>query len=108
MPDRLQCVAAEQFDHPAGSGTDVDEASERLIDRCAGDGLLDFALGDVERADLVPDLRVRREIARCRFGAFDTDPVELGGVRFEQRLLASSAQASISSNIGAGAVAARR
>ena len=75
---------------------------DRAADReRAADGLLDLALGHVERADLVPDLRVRGEIARRGFGSLVRMRASFEASASKRALLASSAQASISSNMGA-------
>ena len=57
MPIACWRRAAEQLDHPAGAGADVDQPAERLVAERAADRLLDLAFGDVKRADLVPDVR---------------------------------------------------
>ena len=53
-PDRLAGARAEQLDHPAGAGADIDQPAERSLAERAVDRALDFAFGDMERADLVP------------------------------------------------------
>src|SRR3546814_5861000 len=42
---------AEQLDHTAGAGADVDEPADRPVSESAGDRRLDLALGDVERSE---------------------------------------------------------
>ena len=55
--DRLRRARAEQLDHPSGAGADIDQPAERALAQRAVDRALDLAFGDVERADLVPDVR---------------------------------------------------
>ena len=99
--DRLAGARAEQFDHPAGAGADVDEAAERPLAKRAIDRALDLALGDVERADLVPDLGVAGEIAVGSLGALGADrfgPRRVGGEQCLRRRRPPSS--SISANSG--------
>ena len=84
--DRLGCARAEQLDHPAGAGADVDQAAERPFAKRAVDRPLDLALGDMERADLVPHLGMAGEIAVGGLGALGADGFGARRVGGEQRL----------------------
>src|SRR3546814_6468594 len=64
---------AEQLDHTAGAGADVDEPADRPVSESAGDRRLDLALGDVERAKLVPFRGMLGEIAFGCGGAIGLD-----------------------------------
>ena len=62
-------LAAEQFEHAAGAGAEIQQRTERLVgERCA-DRLLDRRVGDVQLADAVPFGGVRAEIGLRRGGA---------------------------------------
>ena len=67
--ERLGGTGAEQFDHPPGTGADVEQGTERAVREGGGDGALDRAFGNVERADRVPRLGMGGEIARGGLGA---------------------------------------
>ena len=82
--DRVASTRAEQLDHPAGAGADVDEAAEDAVAERPVDRPLDLALGDVQRADLVPDLGVAGEIAVGGLGALGADRLGPRGVGCEQ------------------------
>ena len=71
--DRLARARAEQLDHPAGAGADIDQPAERPLAERRVDRVLDLAFGDMERADLVPHLGVAGEIAVGGLGAFGAD-----------------------------------
>ena len=86
MPIACAGARPEQLDHPAGAGADIDQPAERPSAERTVDRPLDLALGDVERADLVPHFGVAGEIAVGRLGALGADrlgPRRIGG---EQRL----------------------
>ena len=68
-----------------GAGADVDQPAERPLAERAVDRALDLALGDVERADLVPDLGMAGEIAVGGLGALGADGLGAGRVGSEQR-----------------------
>ena len=99
--DRLARARAEQLDHPAGAGADVDQPAERSLAERSVDRALDLAFGDMERADLVPDLGMGGEIAVGGFGALGADRLGPRGIGGEQRVgRRRRAQWSISANIG--------
>ena len=85
-PDRLLGARPEQLDHSAGAGADIDQPPERPVAERALHRLLDFAFGDVERADRVPHFGVGGEITGRGFGAVGADGVEPRRVGLEQGL----------------------
>ena len=74
---------AEQLDHPAGAGADVDEPAEMALAERPVDRPLDLALGDVQRADLVPNLGMTGEITVGSLGALAADRFGSRGVGCE-------------------------
>ena len=71
---------AKQFDHPAGAGANVHQPSKRRAAKRTINRLLNFALRDVERADLIPNLGMACKIAIGCFGAFTADRFGPGGI----------------------------
>ena len=59
---RLVGARAEQFDHAAGAGADIDQPSELAVERGV-DRAFDLAFGDMKRAQAIPMLGVGGEIA---------------------------------------------
>ena len=60
---------AEQFEHAAGAGAEIEQRAERLVgERCA-DRVFDRVVGDVQLADAVPFGGMRAEIGLRRGGA---------------------------------------
>ena len=101
MPIACARARAEQLDHPPGAGADIDQPAERRAAERPVDRPLDLAFGDMKRADLVPHLGMRGEIAVGGFGALGADRLGARGVGCEQaRGSRASAQQSISANIG--------
>ena len=82
--DRLRRARAEQLDHPARAGADIDEAAERALAERAIDRALDLAFGDVKRADLVPDVRISGEMAVGGLGPVGADGVGARRIGVEQ------------------------
>jgi hypothetical protein len=65
--------AAEQLEHPAGAGADVDQLADRPVAQARGRRRPRPRFGDVERAKLVPIGGVAREIAFGGGGAVGLD-----------------------------------
>ena len=104
MPIACARARAEQFDHPAGAGADVDQPAERPLAERAVDRALDLAFGDMERADLVPHFGMAGEIAIGGLGAVGADRVGPRRIGSEQGAGRRVGPASISANIGSVAL----
>ena len=55
-------IGAEQFEHAAGAGAEIEQRAERPVGERRADRLLDRLVGDVKLADAVPLGGVAREI----------------------------------------------
>ena len=67
--ERARGAGAEQFEDAAGAGAEIDEKIERPLAQRRVHGRFDVALGDMQRADLVPLAGMGLEIGLGRFGA---------------------------------------
>ena len=62
-------LGAEQFEHAAGAGAEIEQRAERLVGERGADGVFDRLVGDVQLADAVPFGGVRAEIGLRGGGA---------------------------------------
>ena len=62
-------LGAEQFEHAAGAGAEIEQRAERLVGERGADRVLHRLVGDVQLADAVPFGGVRAEIGLRRGGA---------------------------------------
>jgi hypothetical protein len=83
--DRLAGARAEQLDHPAGAGADVDQGPQAVSVQRPADGALDLGLRDMERADRVPHVRLRGEVAGGGLGPVGAHGVEARRILVEDR-----------------------
>ena len=72
-PQRMSDARAENLDHAAGPGADIEQILRRGGRDDLGQRRLDLALVDVERADLVPLRGIVAEIGGGEFGALALD-----------------------------------
>ena len=68
-PSPRSSSRAEQFEHAAGAGAEIEQRAERLVGERRADRGLDRLVGDVQLADAVPLGGVRAEIGLRRGGA---------------------------------------
>ena len=68
-PSARDGAAAEQFEDAPGAGAEIDQKIERPLAQRLVHGRFDVALGDMQRADLVPLAGMGLEIGLRRFGA---------------------------------------
>ena len=60
---------AEQFEHAAGAGAEIEQRAERLVGERRADRCFDRGVGDMQLADAVPLGGMRAEIGLRRGGA---------------------------------------
>jgi hypothetical protein len=82
---RLGAIPAEQLDHPAGTGADVEKPADRAAVECPLDRLLDFGLCNMQRANRVPHVGVGGKIAARRFRPVGSNALEARCIGREQQ-----------------------
>ena len=80
-------LGREQLEHPAGAGPKIEKVAHRLVADDLAHRLFDALLGDVQRADAVPLLGMRGEIAGGVLGARVTHLGESRAIAGEKRVV---------------------
>ncbi len=99
---------AEKFEHPARAGAAIEQLLNLQVAGDLAHSALHIGLGRMHLAQLVPGLRVGREIARGMFGALLADFGETFAVGGQRAIIGVEPRGDLAHDFGAGATLRRQ
>jgi hypothetical protein len=97
-------MRAEQLQHAAGAGAEVEQRAERLVGQRLGDRRLDRDVGDVELPDAIPFGGVLAEVGLRGGGARSAHGGEALAIAHDHRIVVVEPRQKAARHVGGGGV----